>query len=66
MVFKIERRSQGVQVIEVYRHTLYTLSDIEKNVQLLWKMALYEEKKSGNLFLIAPFPDRCLFVPFYL
>ena len=20
--------------------------------------------KSGNLFLIAPFPDRCLFVPF--
>ena len=21
---------------------------------------------SGNLFLIAPFPDRCLLVPFYL
>ena len=21
---------------------------------------------SGNLFLIAPFPDRCLLVPFYV
>ena len=21
---------------------------------------------SGNLFLIAPFPDRCLLVPFYI